>query len=218
VRVPNRYWQGLRLPINVEGTDAKNVMVQSWDLSFKTLSGMTRHGQTQMDFSPTGLVQKVNVDREFFNAAKNSPVTLRVEYSLTQFGNAGSADVPLDGTPVFVPGVGQCGAAVRWDHREFFCRAAFQRPGMFVADRLGEAVPRMESYRPVSWDARVQPVFARGYELSEGVARELAPTAPEKPLTITARERVAYFRYTLEVPNIKLADYAVDSPRDEDEQ
>ncbi len=203
----NKYRQTVKFPIRVEGTAARNLMVQGWDLSFKTLSGVTRRGQTKIDVSPAGLVQFATIDRDFFEAAKNAPVTLRVTYSLTQFGDGGSSDVPLDGTPVFVPGLGQCGATVRWDHREFFCRLPFRRPAMFVSDRVGLGVP--DSYGPVP--VRLHPVATRGYELSEAVAKELAPAEIEKPLTVTVRKRVAYFRYTLEAPNVRLADYAVDT-------
>jgi len=191
------------------------VMVQSWDLSFKTLSGLTRHGRTKIEFSPTVLMQFATVDREFYNAAKNAPVTLHVEYSLTKFGNAGSADVPLDGTPVFVPGMGQCGAAVQWDRREFFCRSAFRGPAMFTSNRVAPTSGGMQPYTPLPWRAHLHPVVSRAYRLSGGLEKELAPASPEKPATLTVRERVAYFRYTLDVPNVRIADYAIDIPDDD---
>lgn len=214
-RTPNKYSQSVRLPISVEGTEMRNLMVQSWDLSFKTLSGVTRHGRTRVAFSPTLMMQDATVDREFYEAAKNAPVTVRVEYSLTLFGNAGSADVPLDGTPVVVPGMGQCGAVVQWDHREFFCRSAFRGPGIFVSDRVAPVSDGLPTYTPVQWRVHLNPVTTRAYRLSGGLAKELAPATPEEPAKLTARERVAYFRYTLEVPNVRLADYAIDSAGDE---
>lgn len=209
-KTPNRFRQTVKLPIIVEGTAPRNLMVQGWNLSFKTLSGVTRRGETKIDFSPTGLLQFATIDREFYEAAKNAPVTLRVEYSLTQFGDAGSGEVPLDGTPVIIPGLGQCGAAVRWDHREFFCRAAFRRPGMFASDRVHTIGGGMQAFSPFHLRTTLHPVIAQGYEFSEGLAKDLAPAAPEQPATLTVRERVAYFRYTLDAPNVRLADYAVD--------
>jgi hypothetical protein len=62
-------------------------------------------------------------------------------------------------------------------------------------------------------------VTARRYELSKfDVPNELAPEAPEKPATLVSRKPVAYFRYTLEVPNVKLANYAIPEPKNDDEQ
>lgn len=211
-RTPNRFRQTVKFPILVEGATSKDLMVQGWDLSFKTLSGVTRHADTKIEFSPTGLVQFASVDREFYEAAKNSPVTLRVTYALTQFGDGASAEVPLDGTPVFLPGVGQCGAAVSWDHREFICRSPFRTPGMFSSDRVQAIGGGMRQYTPFHLAAQLHPMITQRYGFPEEVAKELAPAAPEVPVKLTARERVAYFRYTLEAANVRLADYAVDAP------
>jgi hypothetical protein len=68
------------------------------------------------------------LDRQFFDAAKDSPVTVRGEFYLTQFGNMRSADVPLDGTPVYIDGPGQCGVVAGYDQRRFVCRSAFHSP------------------------------------------------------------------------------------------
>jgi hypothetical protein len=211
-RTPNKYSQTVRLPILVAGIEMKHLMVQSTELTFRTLSGVTRHARTKIAFSPTTLMQFATVDREFYEAAKNAPVTVRVEYSLTQFGNACAAHVPLDGTPVFVPGLGQCGAAVQWDHRAFFCRSTFRGPAMFDSDRVAPISGGMQPYTPVQWMAHLHPVVTRAYRLSDGLEKELAPASAEQPVTLAVREHVAYFRYTLEVPNVRLGDYAIDGP------
>jgi hypothetical protein len=218
---PNRYRQLLELPVTVAGTDAQNLQVQVTELSFKTLSGITRRGRAKVEVTDRGLIHTTGIDREFFNAAKNSPVTVRAEYYVTQFASERSTDVPLDGTPVFIPGLGQCGVAVDYDSRSFVCRSAFRSPGNFVSERIiqGPGWRAWTEYSPFPARLSIHPVTARRYELSKfDVPNELAPEAPEKPATLVSRKPVAYFRYTLEVPNVKLANYAIPEPKNDDEQ
>jgi hypothetical protein len=85
---------------------------------------------------------------------------------------------------------------------------------MFSSDRVSTVGGGLQPFSP--WEAHLHPIVARSYELSEGLAKDVAPAAPEQPVTLTVRERVAYFRYTLEAPNVRLADYAIDAP-DEDQ-
>ncbi|MEO5925390.1 MAG: hypothetical protein ABIR70_16335 [Bryobacteraceae bacterium] len=216
---PNRYRQLLELPVTVTGTDAQNLEVRVTGLAFKTLSGVTRKVRAKVEVSKLGLIHTANVDRDFFNAAKDSPVTVHAEYYVTQYADERSTDVPLDGTPVFIPGLGQCGAAVNYDNRSFVCRSAFRNPGWFVSDRLvmGPVVRRWWGvYSPFPADVVIHPVIARSFELSKfDGGNELAPAAPEKPATLVSRKPVAYFRYTLDVPNVRLANYAIPEPKEE---
>ena len=82
---------------------------------------------------------------------------------------------------------------------------------MFASDRVAPISGGMQPYTPVQWIAHLHPVVTRGYVLSDGLAKELAPATAEQPVRLTVREHVAYFRYTLEVPNVRLADYAIDT-------
>jgi hypothetical protein len=50
-----------------------------------------------------------------------------------------------------------------------------------------------------------------------GQNNELAPAVPETPATLIVREPVAYFRYTMETPNVRLGEYAIAEP-DEDSE
>jgi hypothetical protein len=61
-------------------------------------------------------------------------------------------------------------------------------------------------------------VKARTYELAGEETNPIAPEAPEPPLRIVSREPVAYFRYTLDAPNVRLVEFAIPEPNDNSEQ
>jgi len=159
------------------------------------------------------LLYTTSVDRQFFEAAKNSPVSLRAEFYLTQFGNARSVEVPLDGTPVYIPGPGQCGVAAGYDERRFVCRSAFQGPQPFLSERVAQEEGHpdwRDSYSAFPAELRIYPVVSRTYHLLG--ADELAPESPERPATLLVRDPVAYFRYTMETPNVRLGAFAIEEP------
>jgi hypothetical protein len=76
------------------------------------------------------------VDRDFYEAAKDSPVTVRGEYVITLFGNERPAEVPLDGTPSMIEGLGQSGTIPNYYRRATLCRPPFDAWKSFVSDRV----------------------------------------------------------------------------------
>lgn len=212
----NRYRQLLALPITVEGATPQDLLIESHSIRFKTLSGITRRSSAEVAFMDQRLLYTTAVDREFFDAAKNSPVSVQIESYLTQFGNARSAEVPLDGTPVYIPGPGQCGVVAGYDRRMFVCRSAFRGPQPFLSDRVARDEEGRrdwrDSYSRFPSTPRIYPVDSRTYDMVG--AGELAPAAPERPATFLVREMVAYFRYTMETPNVRLADFAIEEPNE----
>jgi hypothetical protein len=209
----NRYQQLLALPIAVAGAHPEDLHIKSSDIVFKTLSGITRRPSARVDIVERKLILKTSVDRNFFDAAKNSPVTLRAEFYLTQFGNARSAEVSLDGTPVYISGPGQCGVVASYDQRMFVCRSAFQGPKPFLSERVAREHDE-NVYSPFPARLRIYPVVARTYQLVSGAADELAPAVPERPAILLVRAPVAYFRYTMESPNVRLGDFAITEPNE----
>jgi len=208
----NRYRQLVEVPIIVEGADPRNVRIDAPQLTFRTLSGVTRRPWTETVIRPQGFAHIVSFEREFYDAAKNSPVTVHAEYYLTQYGNGPAAEVPQDGTPVFIPGLGQCGTAPNYDRRLFMCRSAFRPPGSF----LSEGVTSNHYFD--GWSGppiTISPVKARTYELAGEETNSIAPATPEPPLRIVSREPVAYFRYKLDTPNVRLADFAIPEPNEQ---
>ncbi len=218
-KTPNRYRQIVSLPIAITGANAQDVHLSSARITFKTLSGITRRTSAHTEIKEQRLWQKVSLDRTFYDAAKNSPVSLRAEYYVVQFGNARSTAVPLDGTPVEVAGLGQCGVVAGYDHRRFVCRSAFRHPKPFLSERVRgqEQHEDREAYSPFPAQLRIHPVMARGYEWAGHDSGELAPATPERPAVLLVREPIAYFRYTMETPNLRLADFAITDPNENED-
>lgn len=217
----NRYQQMVALPIAVTGADPRDLRVDSSKITFKTLSGITRHSSARVSRVEQRLVNTASVDRTFFDAAKDSPVTVQAEFYLTQFGNSRSVDVPLDGTPVYVAGPGQCGVVASYDRRTFVCRSAFQTPRRFISERVvrEQRYHRWsDSYSPFPSLPSLNPVMPETYELVGRASDELAPAVPEPPARLIIRDPVAYFRYTMETPNVRLGDFAITDPKDDGEQ
>ncbi len=214
-KTPNRYQQIVALPIAVSGASPRDVHLSDARIVFRTLSGITRESGARTEMKEQRFWQKVSLDRTFFDAAKASPVSLRAEYYVVQFGTSSSAAVPMDGTPVEIPGLGQCGVVAGYEHRQFICRSAFRDPKPFLSDRIeGEADG--SRYSPFPARLRIYPVVARSYEWARDHKEELAPATPERPATLLVRDPVAYFRYTMETPNIRLADFAITDPKEEE--
>ena len=221
LKVANRYQQVVALPIAVTGADPRDVRVDSSIITFKTLSGITRQPWARLSRVDQHLVETVSLDRTFFDAAKDSPVYMRAEFYLTQFNGSRSIDVPMDGTPVYISGPGQCGVVAEYDRRRFICRSAFHTPSTFLSDRVagGHRFGRWaDSYSPLASVPSLNPVTWATYELAGGAADELAPAVPERPATLVVRTPVAYFRYTMEAPNVRLGDFAITDPKEDRDQ
>ncbi len=221
LKAANRYQQIVALPIAVSGADPRDLRVDSSEITFKTLSGITRESRARVNLVDQHLLHTVSLDRHFFDAAKDSPVNVRAEMYLTQFGKARSVDVPLDGTPVYLSGPGQCGVVAEYDRRRFVCRAAFQPPRRFHSD----LVTRERGYRrwsdyysPLPSLPTLNPVIWATYELAGEAPDELAPAVPERPAMLVVREPMAYFRYTMDAPNVRLGDFAITGPKEDEEQ
>src|SRR5579864_4732295 len=158
----NRYRQMVALPIAVSGADPRDLRVDSSRITFKTLSGITRQSGARVNLVEQQLVQTTFLDRTFFEAAKDSPVNVRAEFYLTQFGGSRSINVPLDGTPVYISGPGQCGVVAGYDRRTFVCRSAFEAPRPFRSDRVTRehGYSRWsDSYSPLPSFPRLNPVM-----------------------------------------------------------
>jgi hypothetical protein len=83
---------------------------------------------------------------------------VRAEFYLTQFGNAKSTRVPLDGTPVYIPGLGQCGVMANYGDRTFLCRSAFEPPQPFLSERVA---PERGDYSKLPALPLIYPVIGR---------------------------------------------------------
>jgi hypothetical protein len=209
--VPNRYRQMVAFPIDVEGADPADLRFQSAEVTIRTLSGVRRRTRAQLDIVNDQLRQVISLDRAFFDAAKDSPVQLEAELYVTQYGNARSAEVPLDGTPVYIDGPGECGVVAGYTWRRFVCRSAFRSPQPFHSDQVvpsGNYDPLRDSWHIPRLAFLVYPIAGRTYRFAEE-ADDLAPSAPLRPTSLLVREPIAYFRYTMTVDSVRLGDYAI---------
>jgi hypothetical protein len=208
----NRFRQLVAFPIVVEGANPVDLRIQSVELTFRTLSGVRRRTRAQVEVVEGHLRYVASLDRTFFDAARDSRVHLEAEVYLTQYGNARSTEVPQDGTPVYIAGPGQCGVVAGYSRRRFVCRSAFRSPQPFQSDQV---VP-FQGFDPLR-DTRlvprvaflVYPVASRSYQFVDD-DDHMAPASPLRPTSILVRDPVAYFRHTMEAPNVRLGDFAVD--------
>jgi hypothetical protein len=212
--IVNRYRQLVEIPVTVEGANPRDLRIQSAELTFKTLSGVRRRVRARVHVVGQSLVHVASLDRTFFDAAKDSPVHLEAEWYLTEYGNARSAEVPMDGTPVYISGPGQCGVVVSYNRRRFVCRNAFKSPQPFLADRVSPWEgydPLGETNGPSRIGSLVYPVMFRSYQLIGG-GDDLAPAAPLRPTSLLVRDPIAYFRYTMETADVRLGTFAINEP------
>ena len=217
-KTANRFRQLVALPLAITGADPRDLRIKSSRFTFKTLAGITRQTSGRVELKQEKLWHTASLDREFFDAAKDSPVNIRAEMSLTLYGNPRTAEVPLDGTPVNIPGPGQCGVAAGYDHRRFVCRSAFTSPKPFLSERLKREDGDnrwYDVYSPFPSQLRIYPVVTHTYQFLG--KQELAPAEPERPALLLVRDPVAYFRYTMDAPSVRLRDFAVTDPKEEEE-
>jgi hypothetical protein len=209
---PNRYRQLVDLPVVAAGVAPRNVEIEPQRISFRTLSGVIVRAGSRLAQTETGFLQRVSVERDFYEAAKNSPVTVRAEYIVTLFGNDHTAEVPLDGTPVMIDGLGQCGTTPNYDSRGIMCRSPFHQWKSVVSDRttLSE-YDRWQMLPPLT----IHPVGVRRFELAGENRGELAPQVAERPVTLVVREPVGFFRYQMDAADVRLADYAAPEPKED---
>jgi hypothetical protein len=207
----NRFRQLVAFPIVVEGANPEDLRIQSAELTLKTLSGVRRRTRAQVEVVEGHLRYVASLDRTFFDAAKDSPVHLEAEVYLTQYGNARSADVPLDGTPVYIPGPGQCGVVAGYSRRRFVCRSAFRSPQPFQSDQVvpwGGFDPLRGTWFVPRLAFLVYPIASRSYQFVDD-DDHLAPASPLRPTSLLVRDPVAYFRHTMDAPNVRLGDFAI---------
>jgi hypothetical protein len=208
--IPNRYRQLVELPIVVTGAQPANIELKDPRISIRTLSGVIVRSSSEVtQQGPAGIRHTISVGRDFYETAKNSPVTVRAEYVITVFGNDHSAEIALDGTLSMIDGLGQCGTTPNYYQRMLMCRSAFDGWKNVISDKIvwngynNEILPR---------PLMIHPVRVRRFELTGDSGNAIAPEAPEKPVTLVVREPVAHFRYTLEAKDVRLSDYSIQEP------
>jgi hypothetical protein len=141
----------------------------------------------------------VDVPQAFFDKAKPQRVTVKGSLYLTVFGNPQALTIPLQATPVNVPGGLQCSLG---PFRQLGCRSAFRWPNRLVYAKFEDnhlrAFTRMVSYSP----------FPAGLDFLTVEARQVSAPQGEHQVTIVVKELLASLRHDFEIEDFGLPAYA----------
>ncbi len=167
----------------------------------------------RIQYTPEGLVHEFWADGGYLRSWGSAQVRLRTTFYVTAFGEDHVTQVPLDGRPTGIAGLGQCGNLPRWAEYEFVCRAGFRLPHGIAAfhpgsEETGGASATYQperSYSPFPATITILPVVTR--RPFEVVADGRYVPFQGAQAAITVRQPVAHFRYDLDVPGVHIIDY-----------
>jgi hypothetical protein len=143
------------------------------------------------------------VERSLFERLKGTPVQIHLNVYLTVLGNPHAGDVPLEGGPYRVPGVGLCECGPRWrGWTAVSCWAPFRPPAYVVGRFIGiNKKPLWEQrsifYSPLPADIGINPISGDVWTVPEGATT----------MTITTWQPLAHIRRQIDIPNVQLAEF-----------
>jgi hypothetical protein len=213
----------LRIPYLIAGLADGRFRIDAVQETFTAPSGREMTLRVLLPYvqrmaqTPEGLLHQFYADGGFLESWGANPVRMRATFYVTAFGEDQVTQVPLDGTPVRIAGLGQCGNLPQWDHYDFVCRAGFRLPhGMSsfhpAAGEASATLQPEQSYSPFPAELAILPVVRR---------QDFTPHDPEtgqhmpfegRTAAITVRKPVAHFRYDLDIPEFRMMDYATPRP------
>jgi len=156
------------------------------------------------------------MDRDFFDAERTQPVTLRGAIFLAIFGNAQNHTIRVTQSmkTVDVTDRLRCvvgGYTVASSHPGLYCDSAFRWPNQSIDVGLvaWTAYNPVMSYSPFPASLRLFP-FDRGWflPLARG-AEDIPSTDPNRYFEVRVTEPVAYIRRDFEIPDVHLTDIAI---------
>ena len=150
------------------------------------------------------------MDRVEFDKVKDQRAHLRGTLFLTELSDPREMPVVIGESPVDVLGVGRCFGMVRTDDigSNLICRTAFRWPSLLV-------LARVNADRDISFDRGFSySPFPAELTLSPLVTKEVVTYGKTgSRVTIVTQKPVAHFRYDFEIPEVRLGEYAQQSPR-----
>jgi hypothetical protein len=144
------------------------------------------------------------VERRVFERWKSTTVRLHLTIHLTMLGNPHTEDVPLAGGPYRVLGVGLCEFDPRPpDRSAISCRAPFRQPAYVLTqfDKYDKDVPKAQQrtdYSPYPAEFGISPISDYSWSVPTGATT----------VTFTTMKPLAHIRRELDIPNVRLADFA----------
>lgn len=198
----------IRLPIQVTGADLRDLLLTNPTVTFRTATGQTFRSPATVRWGEEShlLVPLIPMRSP---SIMNEPVSLHVEFWVKRFRST-TATLPADGSAVMLDGREQCRAL---------------SPGSYIVSADSPYTVRCRHARSTSlwreYDLRRVSELEPGIRLSSRVTIptidpikhvQVPPAGfrslfSERERTVVLRERVAFFRATLDADNLRLADY-----------
>jgi hypothetical protein len=225
-RAPDTAGVQIDLPIEVSGlsggldldADAMNASLagpagQTWQLN-----GDPRQWNSSTRFVRQNerlFIARLQVDRPFFDEVKSALANCHISLELTLFRDVGATPLPRWGATVPVPGLGLCS-----NRGHFVCTSPMRRPARIAFEPVDrpECMPdRGRGFYPQTagsmWGDWYSPFPAEfgpspliSFDLQIGPERI---NCPNSWLALIPQRPLAHFRRTLEIGDLRLADYAV---------
>jgi hypothetical protein len=192
------------IPVSLAGVAESDISVV-WELvTLKTPKGTFR--PAGFTSAPGRQYLRFDLSRAVFDTWKDTPIRLTASYSVAIFSEVGSVDLFEKGQPVRSPVLGQCGIAegtrFQWGRR-ILCRNAFETHGTQLSQVTEDAIVA-QGWEGSSIDMRLDPIVEQVYPpyLVD------SPRLQASKLRLTVREPRAIAQGTIEIPDLRLADYA----------
>ena len=157
--------------------------------------------------------------QSFFDAVKSGTVDCRISMDLTLFSDVSAIPLPAEGTTIEVPGLGSCSSRLsnRW---RFVCASPLRMPARIVLQPLplGNCIPDRdrvlyEQISRVTWGDWYSPFPAEfGFSPLTSFWFEAGPPRKDcgsSSFSIIPQRSVAHFHRDLVIPDLRLADYAI---------
>jgi hypothetical protein len=141
------------------------------------------------------------LERSVFERIKDTPMRMHLTVYLTVLGDPHTVSVPFGGGPYRVPGVGMCGFFPGgFGGTTLSCWAPFRHP-TYVLPQFGNNPwerPPMREYSPFPAEWGINPIADSLW----GVPMKATS------LTMTTMQPLAHIRREVDMPNVRLADFA----------
>jgi hypothetical protein len=194
------------LPVRLDGLPSGTTAVvdEMWGELVPTNS---KPQETLLSFGeslPDTVWHDTVVERSVFERWKSTPLRVHLTIHLTVLGNPHIEHMPLAGGSYRVPGVGLCQFDPRQpDRSAISCRAPFRQPAYVLAqfDKYDKDIPKAEQrtdYSPYPAEFGISPISDYSWSVPTGATT----------VTFTTMKPLAHIRRELDIPNVRLAEFA----------
>lgn len=201
----------IKLPVRFEGAPPGTAILMEMMFADVTPPGGKPLG-TWIFFgqdAPETLWHDGFVDRSVIEQLKGESVRVHLTIQLTVLGDPHTQDLPISDKPYRVPEIGVCESSSS-GFRSFLlalnCRAAFRQPAYVLAQFTGPTAQGSQ-LRDVQWRTNYSPYPAE-FGINPISDCNWAVPAGATRVTFTTMQPLAHIRCELNVPSVRLADFA----------